>query len=312
MGPYVVIRQTTPVNYEVKLQVGKQKSDIAHVGSMKPYTQKNLSAEEVIPETDESATQCENRPATSSKTMGELQNQVEPTAVEDENIETIATPIVEPSTATEKTNKIHLSDQQQPEDIPTYRNNRGNITKLPPRIRRRPGHLHFLVPFHFMLLLFTIGPSTSAVLLRDTVIFKEQPGIAMSESSWKLVMDWTPNKEIKTINSVEIILTQLSEAAKRHRADADSFHKKDVRTSFRDTSSYMAAGKIATRVFFFSTLLNMTKNRVSTCTMALSGEKTKRGILDIGGTALKWLFGVSTQSNLMELNTEMGNRGIQH
>jgi hypothetical protein len=136
--------------------------------------------------------------------------------------------------------------------------------------------------------------------------------MAMSESSWKLVMDWTPNKEIKTINSVEIILTQLSEAAKRHRADADSFHKKDVRTSFRDTSSYMAAGKIATRVFFFSTLLNMTKNRVSTCTMALSGEKTKRGILDIGGTALKWLFGVSTQSNLMELNTEMGNRGIQH
>ena len=36
MGPYIVIRQTTPVNYEVKLQVGKQKSDIAHVGSMKP------------------------------------------------------------------------------------------------------------------------------------------------------------------------------------------------------------------------------------------------------------------------------------
>jgi hypothetical protein len=55
----------------------------------------------------------------------------------------------------------------------------------------------------------------------------------------------------------------------------------------------MAAGKIETKVFFFSTFLNMTKNRVSTCTMALSEEK-KRGILDIGGTALKWLFGVST------------------
>ena len=133
----------------------------------------------------------------------------------------------------------------------------------------------------------------------------------MSESSWKLVMNWTPNKEIQTINSVELLLTQLSEAAKRHRADADSFHKKDVRTSFRDTSSYMAAEKIETKVFFFSTLLNMTKNRVSICTMALSGEKTKRGILDIGGTALKWLFGVSTQSDLMELNTEMENRGIQ-
>jgi hypothetical protein len=106
MGPYVVIRQTTPVNYEVKLQVGKQKSDIVHVGSMKPYTQKNLSAEEVIPETDESATQCENRPATSSETMGELQDQVEPTGVEDENIETIEPPIVEPSPATEKQKKF--------------------------------------------------------------------------------------------------------------------------------------------------------------------------------------------------------------
>jgi hypothetical protein len=73
----------------------------------------------------------------------------------------------------------------------------------------------------------------------------------------------------------------------------------------------MAARKIETKVFFFSTLLNMTKDRVSTCTMALSGEKTKRGILDIGGTALKWLFGVSTQSDLMERNTEMEKKGIQ-
>jgi hypothetical protein len=66
MGPYIVTRQTTPVNYEVKLQVGKQKSDIAHVGSMKPYTQMNLSTEEIIPEANESATQCENRTVTSS------------------------------------------------------------------------------------------------------------------------------------------------------------------------------------------------------------------------------------------------------
>ena len=66
------------------------------------------------------------------ETMGkELQNQLKPTTMENENIETIATPIAEPSTATEKTNNIHLSDQQQPEVIPTYRSNRGNITTLP-------------------------------------------------------------------------------------------------------------------------------------------------------------------------------------
>ena len=81
----------------------------------------------------------------------------------------------------------------------------------------------------------------------------------MSESSWKLVMDWTPNEKLHTINSVESLIAQLSEAAKRHRAVAFSFHEKDVRTSFRDTSSYTVAGKIDTKVYFFSTLLNMTK-----------------------------------------------------
>jgi hypothetical protein len=45
--------------------------------------------------------------------------------------------------------------------------------------------------------------------------------------------------------------------------------------------------------------------------MALSGGKTKRGILDMGGSALKWLFGVSTQSDLIDLHTEMGKRGLQ-
>ena len=83
------------------------------------------------------------------------------------------------------------------------------------------------------------------------MIFQEQPGMAMSESSWKLVMDWTPNEELHTINSVESLITQLSDAAKRHRADAISFHEKDVRASFRDTSSYTAADKIDTKVYFF-------------------------------------------------------------
>ena len=121
----------------------------------------------------------------------ELQNQLKPTAMENENIEIITTPIAEPLTGTEK-NRRHSFTR------PTTTGGHSNLSQqsreynnTTPCIRRCPGYLHFLVTFHFMLLLFTIGPSTSAVLLRDTVIFQEQPGIAMSESSWKLVMDWT-------------------------------------------------------------------------------------------------------------------------
>ncbi|KZS18242.1 Uncharacterized protein APZ42_015657 [Daphnia magna] len=37
VGPFIVVRQTTPVNYEVKLVNEKTKSDIVHVASMKPF-----------------------------------------------------------------------------------------------------------------------------------------------------------------------------------------------------------------------------------------------------------------------------------
>ncbi|KZS00717.1 Uncharacterized protein APZ42_002876 [Daphnia magna] len=37
VGPFIVVRQTTPVNYEVKLVDEKTKSDIVHVASMKPF-----------------------------------------------------------------------------------------------------------------------------------------------------------------------------------------------------------------------------------------------------------------------------------
>ena len=43
--------------------------------------------------------------------------------------------------------------------------------------------------------------------------------------------------------------------------------------------------------------------------MALTSGKMKRGILDIGGTALKWLFGVSTQQDLVDLSMDMENMG---
>jgi hypothetical protein len=43
--------------------------------------------------------------------------------------------------------------------------------------------------------------------------------------------------------------------------------------------------------------------------MALNSGKMRRSILDIGETALKWLFGVSTQQDLVELSRDMDNMG---
>ena len=121
--------------------------------------------------------------------------------------------------------------------------------------------------------------------------------------------EWAPEEELQTIISVELLIKQLSDIAACHRKDVMSFHATDVSSAFRDTSRFMAAEKIETKVLVFSTLLNMTKSRLSTCTMALTSGKMRRGILDIGGTALKWLLGVSIQQDLVESSADMENMG---
>jgi hypothetical protein len=115
------------------------------------------------------------------------------------------------------------------------------------------------LPYCFLLFMFSFGPCTYAVLEWETVIFNEQPSIAMSESSWKIVTEWAPEEELQTISGVELLIQQLSDIAARQRRDVELFHEKDVSSTFRDSSSFMAEGKIETKVPFFSTLLNMKK-----------------------------------------------------
>jgi hypothetical protein len=67
-----VLRQTTPGNYEVRLQVGKKKSDIVHVGSMKPFTQLHVAQFSILRENDASATQEEPVPDPSSRPVESL------------------------------------------------------------------------------------------------------------------------------------------------------------------------------------------------------------------------------------------------
>jgi transposase InsO family protein len=48
LGPYLVVRQTTPVNYEVILQSGRQKSDIVQLTRMKPFFDLEALSDEEI------------------------------------------------------------------------------------------------------------------------------------------------------------------------------------------------------------------------------------------------------------------------
>ena len=106
--------------------------------------------------------------------------------------------------------------------------------------------------------------------------------------------------------AVEDHLARLSRVAHAHRMDGNKFEKADVRTAWRDTTSFMAAHKFDNRVLLMGRTLNDYKMRLATCALTLSGaRRPKRGILDLGGTTLKWLFGVSTQADLHDLNSRI-------
>ena len=255
MGPYLVIRQTNPVNYEVRLQSpGNKGSEIVHVGSMKHFIQStsttpSIASRDTTPVLD-THTEMDVSVSLENSSREPAQPQETPAGDLDR---TSAIPVTTSATLPEMDQSETLEPQRSPgaKIVTQYHNNRGNITDLPPRRRRRPNFLFLRLPYYLLLLMVSSVPNTSAVIVRDTVLFNEQPGIAMSESSWKIVTKWTPKDELQTISSVELLITQLSDIAARHRRDATSFHAKDVSNAFRDTSSFMAAEKIETKVLFF-------------------------------------------------------------
>ncbi|KZS11578.1 Uncharacterized protein APZ42_023719 [Daphnia magna] len=177
---------------------------------------------------------------------------------------------------------------------------------LPPRIRRKPNL--FMAGLIYLLLLKICNalPSKDGIIIRDTVIFKEQPSISISESSWTVVTDVLLHDAETAIAAVEDHLAKLSRVAHAHHMDGTKFEKDDVRTAWRDTTSFMTANKIDNQVRLMGRTLNDSKTRLATCALTLSGaRRPKRGILDLGGSTLKWLFGVSTQADLQDLNSRI-------
>ena len=70
-GPFTVIRQTTPVNYEVKLSSGARKSDIVHVVMMKHFHE--LLEPETNAEDDSTEATPDTLPPVEPPPSGEVQ-----------------------------------------------------------------------------------------------------------------------------------------------------------------------------------------------------------------------------------------------
>ena len=162
------------------------------------------------------------------------------------------------------------------------------------RIRRKPARfINLLLPYLLMICMLSIT-KVDTLLTRDTVLFNEKPGLIFSESFWTVITDLD-------LSPAERAIQELEEKILGHTLVAKSYRNNEP-----PRLNYMAAEKIAGKIKLFEADLKYSKQRLTTFSKAFSmTSKVKRGAVDIGGEALKWLFGVATQKDLEKLSREL-------
>ncbi|KZS09709.1 Uncharacterized protein APZ42_025993 [Daphnia magna] len=153
-----------------------------------------------------------------------------------------------------------------------FRNDRGTVTDLPPRGRNRPNYLVLVLPYLLCVLVITVPTSTDAVLIPDTVLFQEKPGVVLSESLWTIITDLDLSPAETAVTVLENKLQEYVEVAARHRKDGINFMKSDSVNSWRDTTSFMIAEKIEHKLNLFSYDLEVSKKRLTTFRAAIGGD----------------------------------------
>ena len=136
-----------------------------------------------------------------------------------------------------------------------------------------------------------------ALLVRDTVIFNEKPGVAFGESFWTVITDLDIRPAEAVVQTLRVRLKEYSEMAVRYRG-----------TSNQQGAS--AAKKLDVKCNWFERELNQSEHRLATFRDAIGSlPRHRRAVIDGGESALKWLFGVATQADLAGLNLRPYTRG---
>jgi hypothetical protein len=181
----------------VKLQQGRHKSDIVHVVAIKPCYVRESNDNNLSP--------LSSAPAVVSSSIYPVESSLSDLQQTKQLPFSDSVPTVVPPSVS-----INHEESLPPPTGLDYINNRGRITTLPPRTRRRPD---FFIAglLNFILIVFGCFLSGSeGIIIRDTVIFKDQPGIAFSESAWTVVTDILLSDAELAVGAIEQHLSDLS------------------------------------------------------------------------------------------------------
>ncbi|KAI9565304.1 hypothetical protein GHT06_009092 [Daphnia sinensis] len=166
--------------------------------------------------------------------------------------------------------------------------------RRPIRNRRPPTrYLTFLVPFLVLLVTVFNPPTVTALILRENTIFKEHVDVAFSESAWTIVTDLDLGPAGAAMAYLQQKILQQQAVAEKWRLTGSRPQK-------------IAAKRIFSKLRSFTKDLESVTEQFTTVKKALNtSPRNRRSLIDGGGSALKWLFSVSTQQDLEELNGQV-------
>ena len=151
-----------------------------------------------------------------------------------------------------------------------------------------------LLKLGLFCMLFHCVIAKSGLLVRDSVLFVERNSVVFSESSWTLMtgIDLSPGIDFVTLDNW--LLKRIHDNAT------------GALGSYRELTAKKMSVEARWRRYRLNDIRTRYKNIIDTIPET---QREKRDLIDAGGIALKWLFGVSTQEDLEAAHREMAQIG---
>jgi len=290
LGPYLVLRELSPINYEVKLRSGRGKSDIVHVCKMKPYFEAQHGDPDCNDEDRNDDSDKENNPPGEKKMI-----------------------ITTPKEIVEESGDLHELKRGEGEETLSKKESTIPMgVRRSARIREIEGKkripLSLIIPYMicFAMIAFT---TASPIIARGGVLFKEEANIAFSESTWTLVYPIWLNETDPYIDLIKRwserqIQTIPEKMLKKHNGTVggavdlnyELMHVLSTRI-VRQCETFVRQMKALEQRI--DMLKNLARNPIANSNLRI--PKNKRSIFDFGGKVFKWLFGVATTNDLNKI-----------
>ena len=321
LGPFVVIRRISDLNYEIK-RLNAVKSEIIHVAALKPYhrrTENFVQQEEAediakkkqyrpMPVLEEkTAEEIEDEPAIDSLTQRGVKfpEGSSLTTVEDSAQQGV---MFQESDGQLQNNGLSQQEITPAEDVTNstciFPDTNAPVQIDNENLRRstrptRGKHSRFLLCLSlFYGCMFFTRPAKAAggdVIERGGVFFREEAQISFSDSSWTIVTD-LPLQEYGNLFDDSAAILQKSSSKIMQLATNSEFETR-LRARIR--------GGVNDRVDRLELL--RTKFDDLTNSVAPRGRRSRRGAFNFGGKILHWLFGVPAQADLERVSRKLNN-----